>query len=258
MRFDPYTGEPIKDDEPNTDSTKDITTNQEAVNTPEQSTTVDSEGYGRVEPQPTEPTPQIQPQYNTQDTASTTQGQYTAQSTTTTSQGQYNANNQGQYNSQSYNAYGNPNPQGQPYNPYNGQQYNQPADQDAKANKLGTAALVCGIISIVFSFASCCCPIISLGTGIAAIICGANAKKSNGERDGKGTGGIVTGIIGLVLMVIVTIIFCIPFLSAFSSSSPTDYDSFRDYFEKNYNNGMGTDSNVETTPSVSFDDITVR
>ena len=256
MRFDPYTGEPIKDDEPNTDSTKDITTNQEAVNTPEQSANVDSEGYGRVEPQPTEPTPQVQPQYNTQDTSSTTQGQYTAQSTTTTSQGQYNTNNQGQYNTQSYNAYGNPNPQGQPYNPYNGQQYNQPVDQDAKAGKLGTAALICGIISIVFSFASaCCCPIISLGTGIAAIICGASAKKSNGDRDGKGTGGIVTGIIGLVLMVVVTIgIFA--FSSAFSSST-SPYD-FREYFEKNYNNGFGTDSNVDSTPTVTFDDITIR
>jgi hypothetical protein len=246
MRFDPYTGEPIKDDEPNTDSTKDITTNQEAVNTPEQSTTVDSEGYGRVEPQPTDPTPQ--------DTASATQGQYTAQSTTTTSQGQYNTNNQGQYNTQSYNAYGNPNPQGQPYNPYNGQQYNQPVDQDAKASKLGTAALICGIISIVFSFASvCCCPIISLGTGIAAIICGASAKKSNGDRDGKGTGGIVTGIIGLVLMVVVTIgIFA--FSSAFSSST-SPYD-FREYFEKNY--GLGTDSNIDSAPTVTFDDITIR
>ncbi len=246
MRFDPYTGEPIKDDEPNTDSTKDTATNQEVVNTPEQSATVDSEGYGRVpEAQPTEQA--SQPQYNTQNTTNTTQGQY-------------NTNNQGQYNTQgqSYNAYGTPNSQGQPYNPYNGQQYNQPADQDAKANKLGTAAIVCGIISIVFSFASaCCCPIISLGTGIAAIICGANAKKSNGDRDGKGTGGIVTGIIGLVLMVAITIgVFA--FSSAFSSSSPTDFDNFRDYFEKNYNNGMGTDSNVETTPSVSFDDITVR
>ena len=241
MRFDPYTGEPINDDAPNTDSTKDTVTNQEEAATSEPGTdttsNVDSDGYGVVNS--TEP---VQPQNNTY-----------------TSQGQYDTNNQGQYNTQgqTYNPYGNANPQGQQYNPYNGQAVNRPVDQDAKAGKLGTAGLVCGIISIVFSFASaCCCPIISLGTGIAAIICGANAKKSNGERDGKGTGGIVTGIIGLVLMVIITV--CVFIFSSTLSSNSSSMDRFRDYFENGTNYDFGTDSNIETTPSVAFDDITVK
>ncbi|MBQ4232964.1 MAG: DUF4190 domain-containing protein, partial [Lachnospiraceae bacterium] len=105
-----------------------------------------------------------------------------------------------------------------------------------------------------FSFASvCCCPIISLGTGIAAIICGASAKKSNGDRDGKGTGGIVTGIIGLVLMVIISAGLFLFSSSLSSGSSPYD---FREYFEKNY--GFDTDSNIDSAPTVTFDDITIR
>ena len=221
MRFDPYTGEPINDDAPDNNSTKEVTTNQDPVVTPDNSAeanqssftapepgtgtaaNVERDDYGRVTP----PQPEQQPQSNTY-----------------SSQGQYNTNNQGSYNAQNnYNPYGNPgNPQGQTYNPYNGQPTSKPVDIDARANSLGTAALVCGIISIVFSFASaCCCPIITLGTGIAAIIC------------------------------------AFFFSSTLSGNSSND-NPFKDYFEKNYNYDFGTDSNIKTAPSVTFDDITVR
>lgn len=82
-----------------------------------------------------------------------------------------------------------------------------PQETDRRARTYGIISLVCGICTIVFSFASmCCCPFISVLTGIAAIIFGIMARDSTGTRLGYGTAGFVTGIIGLVLTVLISII----------------------------------------------------
>jgi len=91
----------------------------------------------------------------------------------------------------------------QPQPPYQQYQttYQQPQDQQLSpytpvqygayyvpGSGLGTASLVCGILSLIL-------PFVSLILGIIAIATGGSAKKK-GYMGGKATAGIVMGIIG--------------------------------------------------------------
>jgi predicted Zn finger-like uncharacterized protein len=61
-----------------------------------------------------------------------------------------------------------------------------------------TASLVLGIISII---PGCCCGLISVPTGIAAVITGVVGLKSQANK-GQAVGGLVLGCIGLGLLVV--------------------------------------------------------
>lgn len=194
LRFDPYTGDPIPEE-------PEMNTQQEAAtqnNYTQQETAAQNE-YPQQESV-------AQNEYPQQET-------YVPQGTVTNQSGTYVT----------------PAPQ---YNPYTGQNLNTQNDAskiNSKASKLGTAALIVGICSILFSFCTmCCCPFLSFGLGIAGIICGVKAKDANGERLGTGTAGLITSIIGLVF----TVFFLILVLIYMST------DDFKRDFQKGFNEGM--------------------
>ncbi|GMA39435.1 DUF4190 domain-containing protein [Mobilicoccus caccae] len=71
---------------------------------------------------------------------------------------------------------------------------------------MAIAALVFGIISIIFAF-----PILGFVIAIVAIILGAKAlgrvKRGVGGGRGMALGGVITGIIGAILNVLITVFF---------------------------------------------------
>jgi len=78
--------------------------------------------------------------------------------------------------------------QPQPYNPQYNQQYQQqPAAADQKNGK-ALASLICGIVSLF---------VFGLILGIVAIVLGVQAR-SNPNRRGMATAGIVFGVIGII------------------------------------------------------------
>ncbi|MCR4716112.1 MAG: hypothetical protein K5656_02935 [Lachnospiraceae bacterium] len=285
MRFDPYTGEPIPDepsnDTVNNDAPTEVPTeapNQPEANVSEPSPSYDSQpqngSYNASEQAPSFDSQPNTGSYNASEQAyqqandaanqgspygaynSAAQGQpYNQQGQAYNQQGQaYNQQAQGYSNySNSSQGYSN-NSSGQ-YNPYNGQSVNNTntVDLDEKGGKSGTAAIICGIISIVTSFLSfCCCPIISIGTGIAAIICGVNAKDAAGNRVGTGKAGIITGIIGLVFTVLIMLFFLIGIFTGGGS------EDFWEEFQKGYNMGKNYNFNlIEASEDVSFDGISI-
>jgi hypothetical protein len=100
-----------------------------------------------------------------------------------------------------------PNPQGYG-NPYQapggfGPQF-APPPQQPPSPALGIASLVCGIASIFFS---CCCGLISVPLGLAAIGLGGFAlTKSDGPGKVMAICGIVCGILALGLFVVSLVI----------------------------------------------------
>ena len=147
---------------------------------------------------------------------------------------QYIPNQQQGYNNPSYS--NTPASDNQQYNPYTGQPmnsagyaYNQNNDDEInrKASIYSVVSLVCGIASILFSFASfCCCPFISIILSIASIIFWAIGKDTYGKRNGLATGGLITSIIGILL----TILFVIIFFTFMGKS-----DSFYNELQKEFN-----------------------
>lgn len=124
----------------------------------------------------------------------------------------------------------------QQYNPYTGQPmnnnynaYNPVNDEEKnrKASIYSAVSLGCGIASILFSFASfCCCPFISIILAIASIVLWGISKDSMGKRNGLATGGLITSIVGILL----TILFIIIFFSFMGKS-----DDFYNNLQKNLN-----------------------
>ncbi len=99
-----------------------------------------------------------------------------------------------------------------------------------QSNGKATAALVCGILAILFSWTI----ILGIGLGIAAIILAVKAVKESG-KDGKSTGGKVCGIVGIVFSVITLIIVIC--LVAFGVALFNDPD-FQDAYHDAYNSAQ--------------------
>lgn len=78
---------------------------------------------------------------------------------------------------------------------------NNGMNQPGKADGMGIASLVLGIVSIVMS---CCITYIGLGCGIVGVILGVMSNQKN--KNGITTAGIVCSIIGIVLSIILIII----------------------------------------------------
>lgn len=224
LKFDPYTGDPIPEE-------PEVNTQQNPI--PQDSyipqETVSQNEYPQQEGMTQNTIPQ---QEDTTQNTIPQQDSYVPQSTMSNQSG----------------TYVNSAPQ---YNPYTGQNLNAQNDANkanARASKLGTASLIVGICSIVFSFCTmCCCPILSLGLGIAGIICGVKAKDANGDRLGTGTAGLITSIIGLVITVFFLILMLI------YMATPQFQEDFKKGFEQgmkqyqtqNKDNPFGNDDNSE-------------
>lgn len=90
-----------------------------------------------------------------------------------------------------------------------------------KGSAIGS--LVCGILSIVFSFFSIS-SIIGLILGIVGLVL-ANDSKKAGYNDGLRTGGFVVSLIGVILSSIffVSCVACVGCLSAAGSLSALSY-----------------------------------
>ena len=111
-------------------------------------------------------------------------------------------NNNGQ---QGYdpNLYGQPASFGSEQNAYGGQpqydQYNPNLNQTGESKGLSIAAMVVGILST-----TCCCGLIGVFMGIAAIIMGAVGQAKGGK--GMAIAGIITGGCGVLFGIIWTIL----------------------------------------------------
>lgn len=103
------------------------------------------------------------------------------------------------------------------YPPHYGS-YNHPARGKA------TAALVLGIISLVFCWMSVLA-IISIVCSIIGIVMGNSARKqlTHDQGQGQATAGMICSIIGLVLSVLMIALFTVLIISAFSYT--TDFGS---------------------------------
>lgn len=78
---------------------------------------------------------------------------------------------------------------------------NNGMNEPGKADGMGIASLVLGIVSIVMS---CCITYIGLGCGIVGVILGFMSNKK--QKNGVTTAGIVCSIIGIVLSIIMIIV----------------------------------------------------
>lgn len=111
------------------------------------------------------------------------------------------------------------NPDGTSQNPYNNPQanpYGGPYYQPKEKVPNSTTTLVLGIVTIALDLL-CCCSIISLATGIIAVVMGYNGRAAyakNPEKYDRGSylnlnAGFICGIVGLILMVFSLIILVI-------------------------------------------------
>ena len=105
----------------------------------------------------------------------------------------YAGNGGNNYNGNNYN--GNYNGGYNPYQP----QGNNRIDE---GRPFGIAAMVLGIISVVFS---CCCYALSIVTGIAAIVLGVVSLKKGTAGKGFAIAGIITGSVGIFFAVVMFI-----------------------------------------------------
>lgn len=129
--------------------------------------------------------------------------------------------NQQPYGDQQYNQqpYG-----GQQYNqqPYGGQQYNQQSYQQqvpygqpvrpivydalpTNHNGVSVAALICGIMGIVFFWF----PVVDLGLNIAGLICAIVTLSKKYDGKGMAIGGLITSILGLLISIFFMVCFVI-------------------------------------------------
>ena len=107
-------------------------------------------------------------------------------------------------------------PYGQP--PY-GQGGYAPYPPKQPGKGLGIAAMVCGILSIVFIFFSL---LLAIGCGIAGLVMGIVGRKRN-RKDGMALAGIITSSIGIGLCVLLFILAIALVGIVFSSYAEYDY-----------------------------------
>lgn len=90
--------------------------------------------------------------------------------------------------------------------PISGVSYYAPDAGVEPSGTVGTVALVLGIISTASVLLCCCCGYwyLTLGTGIAALICGIVAR-NRGFKNGKTTAAIVLGIIGIAFALLMAL-----------------------------------------------------
>ena len=101
-----------------------------------------------------------------------------------------------------------------------------PTEQEPKKNGLATAALVLGIISLVFGCCcSCCFLIIPVLATIAIVLAVLSKNGNDGVMPGKAKAGLILAIIALVLFVIYLAIF------GYYALNPEKMDP---YFEEAY------------------------
>ena len=122
----------------------------------------------------------------------------------------------------------------------------QPVPQ---AGGSGVAALVCGILAILF----CWAPVIGIVLGIVAIVLASKAVK-RGVRNGKVTGGKVCGIAGIVLSVIMFILaIAVVGIATVSVVSDTDAsDTARSY---SYSSTDAEDAAVQDAACAQLDKL---
>lgn len=107
-----------------------------------------------------------------------------------------------------------------------------PSLAEDKPSGQATAALIVGILSIVFLFAVCCCSLFSnmLGAalGVGALVIGIMERKAirEGRSSQAGSGmamaGLILGAIGLVLNLAVLAFFVVALFVSESGSMPSD------------------------------------
>lgn len=128
----------------------------------------------------------------------------------------------------------------------------QPQAQQSSSSK-GTAALVCGILAIVF----CWFPIASIVLGIIAIIFAVRTKKASG-KSGKTTASLVCAIIGMVLaviMIVVTLVVGFATMQAINDSSYTPQTQLQGNGSQNrYGNGAGNGNGTATGQDLNDDE----
>ena len=110
----------------------------------------------------------------------------------------YAGNDGSNYNGNNYNSNYNGGYNNGGYNPYQPQGNNQ-IDE---GRQFGIAAMVLGIISVVFS---CCCYALSIVMGIAAIVLGVVSLKKGTSGKGFAIAGIITGSAGIFFAVVMFI-----------------------------------------------------
>ena len=110
----------------------------------------------------------------------------------------YAGNDGNNYNGNNYNGNYNGGYNNGGYNPYQPQGNNR-IDE---GRPFGIAAMVLGIISVVFS---CCCYALSIVTGIAAIVLGVVSLKKGTAGKGFAIAGIITGSVGIFFAVVMFI-----------------------------------------------------
>lgn len=229
MKYDPYTGNPIE--EPEQTTIHDETAN----NTSSDST----------------PTAESNSMYSSFEDTTNPQASQSVQSNSTDSM----YHNTAPTNTSDWNATsGSSTAQSQTqYDPYTGQPINNAASyqsnninpdairKDTTAKNLGIASLILGIVAIVSNLLwFCCCPFLTLISGIVAIILGCLAKDSQGNRSSLARAGIITGIIGLVICVIITVAFLLLAMSGESDFWDAFKQEFQDEFRQDYDNGNST------------------
>ncbi|HIT45597.1 MAG TPA: hypothetical protein IAC28_05880 [Candidatus Aphodovivens excrementavium] len=137
--------------------------------------------------------------------------------------------------------------------------YAQPAPQPSGGT--GTAALVCGILAIVFCFA----PLVGVILGIVAIVLASKTVKA-GVKNGKTTGGKICGIAGIALSVIMFVVYLVVGVAAFNavmeSTQPTTVTPSSQYSTGSTSDDSGSSSDADVAytaeEQAAIDVVTAR
>lgn len=87
-------------------------------------------------------------------------------------------------------------------------------------------SLICGICSVVFI---CCCPYITIPTGILAIVFAVLSKRERQTMDGLSKAGLICGIFGLAFCVLTIILYLI---FSFTMGITENTIEFAPYYEE--------------------------
>lgn len=123
---------------------------------------------------------------------------------------------------------------------------------------LAIASLICGIASVLFMWVT----LISVGLGIAAIICAVNSKKQ-GYTGGMRTAGLILGIGGIVLagLAFVACVFCIDAVGNATEEAINGINEFAESpeFDRMLDDiEQGIESGIERIEEIEIPEITVQ